>query len=268
MRCDQVLDEAIKSRVHLHLKYNALDKDQTVEIFKHNIKRLRVIEEQRSKDSRLAIAENDILEFARKHHDSHSNGSGIGMWNGRQIRNAFLIAASLAHYDGDEDQKSDPAMQKQLRASHFDLVEKATVSYDQDRAETLGHTDNELAYERMERNNARNRQGGHGEVVSGHPAARSNVQPRHYAGGPYVPPAGGFQTGQSAYPLQSQQQAYTAGSQGYGGQLSEPRFSSTINDSGFVGGGQHGFSSSNSDGSDIRGGSAPWQPQDNAQWKG
>ncbi|KAF2440889.1 P-loop containing nucleoside triphosphate hydrolase protein [Karstenula rhodostoma CBS 690.94] len=260
-----VLDEAIKSRVHLHLKYNHLNKDQTVKIFEHNIKRLRVIEQQRSDDSRLTIAENEILDFARKHYDQHSNGTGIGMWNGRQIRNAFLIAASLAHHDGDLERESDPAMQKQLRASHFDLVDKATVSYDQDRAETLGHTDSELAYDRMERNDPRNRQ-------TGHNAPRSHVQPPHYAGGQYTSPPGGFHgTSQSAYPLQGHEQVYSAGSQSYGGPMSEPRFSTTANeprnDTLFMNVGQQGYAPSNAQSSDTRGGAAPWQSQNDGQWR-
>jgi hypothetical protein len=267
-----VLDEAIKSRVHLHLKYNHLNKEQTVEIFKHNIKRLRAIEQQRDDKSRLSIAENEILDFARKHYDQHSNGSGIGMWNGRQIRNAFLIAASLAHHDGDLERESDPAMQKQLRASHFDLVDKATVSYDQDRAETLGHTDSERAYDRQERNDPRNRQTGYGGAPFGHSAPAAPAQPPYYAGGQYASPPGGFQgTTQSTYPLQTQQQMYTAGPQGYGGSMSEPRFPATTNDprndAAFTNSRQQGYSPSNAQPSDSRGGAAQWQPQSDTQWK-
>ena len=147
-----VLDEAVKSRVHLHLKYYPLNRDQTVQIFKHNIQRLRVIEQQRvDETTRLSIAENDVLAFALEHYNKHARGTGMGLWNGRQIRNAFLIAAALAHHDGDLKRKSNPEIQKQLRASHFELVHQATMSYDEERAETLGYTDNELASGRLER---------------------------------------------------------------------------------------------------------------------
>lgn len=217
-----VLDEAIKSRVHLHLKYKHLDKDHTVEIFKHNIQRLRVIEQQRTEpSSRLSIAENEILDFARKHYDQHANGSGIGMWNGRQIRNAFLIAASLAHHDGDLERQSDPTMQKQLRASHVNLVDKATVSYDQDRAEILGHTDSELAYDRMERNDPHAGYIGHGGTQFGHPVPRAYGHTSHYPSNQYASPAPSFQgSGSGAYPMQPQQPTYTAPSQNFGGPMS------------------------------------------------
>ncbi|KAL1595912.1 hypothetical protein SLS60_009602 [Paraconiothyrium brasiliense] len=269
-----VLDEAIKSRVHLHLKYNHLNRDQTVEIFKHNIKRLRVIEQQRGEQSgRLSIAEKEILDFARKHYDEHCNGWGIGMWNGRQIRNAFLIAAALAHHDGDLERESDPTMQKQLRASHFDLVDKATVSYDQDRAETLGNTDSELAYDRMERNDPRTRQMGHGGGQFGHSAPRPYVQTPLYAGGQYASVSGNFQsTGQSSYPSQPQQPLYTTAPQKYdAAPVSEPRFATTTNDPRnditFVENTQQGYRPNNPQTSDGRGGAAPWQPQHDGQWR-
>jgi hypothetical protein len=143
-----VLDEAIKSRVHLHLRYNQLDRRQTTEIFKHNIIRLKKIELQRQTAAdRLFIHESEINEFALAHFDE-TNKSGVGRWNGRQIRNAFLIAASLAHLDGDDN----PGMQKQLRKLHFDDVAHTTKLYDNFRIATLDGDDSRLALDRSERN--------------------------------------------------------------------------------------------------------------------
>ncbi|KAI4950373.1 hypothetical protein J4E91_004255 [Alternaria rosae] len=117
-----VLDEAIKSRVQLHLRYDQLNRVQTTEIFKHNISRLKKIELQRQNPAdRLYIHESEINQFALAHFDETAR-SGVGRWNGRQIRNAFLIAASLAHLDGDDN----PGLQKQLRKSHFDTVAHTT----------------------------------------------------------------------------------------------------------------------------------------------
>ncbi|KAI4681771.1 uncharacterized protein J4E84_007367 [Alternaria hordeiaustralica] len=142
-----VLDEAIKSRVHLHLRYNQLDRQQTTEIFKHNIIRLKNIELQRQDAAdRLYIIESEINEFALTHFDETAK-SGVGRWNGRQIRNAFLIAASLAHLDGEKN----PGMQKQLRKMHFDDVAQTTKLYDSFRTATLGRDDSHLAHEREER---------------------------------------------------------------------------------------------------------------------
>ncbi|KAI4714377.1 hypothetical protein J4E89_000056 [Alternaria sp. Ai002NY15] len=142
-----VLDEAIKSRVHLHLRYNQLNKPQTTQIFKHNITRLKNIELQRQDPAdRLFILESEINEFALTHFDETAE-SGVGRWNGRQIRNAFLIAASLAHLDGDDN----PGMQKQLRKMHFDTVAQTTKLYDKFRSSTLNGDDSYLAMDRGER---------------------------------------------------------------------------------------------------------------------
>jgi len=144
-----VLDEAIKSRVHLHLRYDQLNRQQTTEIFKHNINRLKNIELQRQDAAdRLYIIESEINEFALTHFDETAK-SGVGRWNGRQIRNAFLIAASLAHLDGEKN----PGMQKQLRKMHFDDVAQTTKLYDSFRIATLDGDDSSLAHERNERYN-------------------------------------------------------------------------------------------------------------------
>jgi hypothetical protein len=145
-----VLDEAVKSRVHLNLKYESLNLDQTMEIFELNIERLEEIEAQRSKAKghrKLVVVKSDVLEFAETYFNKYENSNGMGRWNGRQIRNAFLISSSLAHYEGE----TQPELQKQLRSSHFHLVDETTMLYDQFRSNVLGGTDDAVAYDRMER---------------------------------------------------------------------------------------------------------------------
>ncbi|KAL5352697.1 hypothetical protein ACLOAV_002645 [Pseudogymnoascus australis] len=145
-----VLDEAVKSRVHLNLKYESLNLYQTMRIFELNIERLEEIEEQRSKAKghrKLIVVKKDVLEFAETHFNKYENSNGIGRWNGRQIRNAFLIASSLAHYEGE----SQPELQTQLRSSHFNLVDETTILYDNFRSNVLGGADDAIAYDRMER---------------------------------------------------------------------------------------------------------------------
>ena len=119
-------------------------------IFKINIDRLRVIEKQSSKNKgheELYIVEDDIIRFARDNYQRSTQRNGIGQWNGRQIRNAFLIAASLAHYEGGDQ----PGMQRQLRGSHFIDVQMATDMYDEFRMRTVQGTDSERAFKRAER---------------------------------------------------------------------------------------------------------------------
>jgi hypothetical protein len=103
------LDEAFKSRIHLSLYYPDLSLDQTMAIFKVNLRKLREIDaESRSAAAgmdpcvpprpRLFIDETSILRYARRHFLDHEF-SKEQRWNGRQIRNAFQIAYSLAHFD-------------------------------------------------------------------------------------------------------------------------------------------------------------------------
>ncbi|PTB62175.1 hypothetical protein BBK36DRAFT_1163220 [Trichoderma citrinoviride] len=146
-----VLDEAVKSRVHLNLHYNFLTEEQVVAIFKLNIARLKEIEDQAAKapgHKKLYIDEPDIIAFASDHWRNHTDG--IGRWNGRQIRNAFLIAASLAHYEGDMGERPE-GLQKQLTSKHFKKVEETTRRYDEYRVACLGDTDSYLAHDRYER---------------------------------------------------------------------------------------------------------------------
>lgn len=136
------LDEAVKSRVHMSLYYSPLGESETEEIFRLNLARLKEIEEQRaaaSGEEALFIFDDEIIAFAKQHYRKHINGPG--RWNGRQIRNAFQIAASLAHYDGD----SNPGAQRQLGARHFQTVDEATTKYDQYRAGISGKLEDELA---------------------------------------------------------------------------------------------------------------------------
>lgn len=93
------IDDAFKSRIHMSLYYPPLDKNQTRDIFRLNIDKLREIERQRHEltgSPCLRIKDSEIIDFANKHFEE--NARLTGCWNGRQIRNAFQIASSLAHY--------------------------------------------------------------------------------------------------------------------------------------------------------------------------
>lgn len=133
-----VLDEAVKSRVHLSLLYKPFNLQQTMAISKMNIEKLKEREAQRGEllgTSPLYILQDPILEFAEKHYNDGIDGRG--RWNGRQIRNAFSVAASLAHFEA----LDNPGMQAQLRAEHFKEVHEMTRSYDEYRETILQMTD-------------------------------------------------------------------------------------------------------------------------------
>lgn len=145
-----VLDEAIKSRIHLHLGFDDLNEHQTVEIFKNNIARLRARDQQRTNampgQRPLMIDEVGIISFARKHYQTHT--TAMGRWNGRQIRNAFVVASSLANFQAG---KQPPGWQPQLRVEHFNTVLDATLEYDRYRQSILMESDDAMAFRRMER---------------------------------------------------------------------------------------------------------------------
>ncbi|RAH59929.1 AAA family ATPase [Aspergillus piperis CBS 112811] len=105
------LDEAFKSRIHVSLYYPPLDKDQTLAIFDLNIRKLNDIQRAKQmlqvdgdssalREPELAINRASIMDYANWHYDTHEQ---YERWNGRQIRNAFQIAYSLAHYEMERD---------------------------------------------------------------------------------------------------------------------------------------------------------------------
>lgn len=137
-----VLDEAVKSRVHLSLLYKPLDLTMTKAVFKLNIEKLREREKQRAEmlgTTPLFVVEGPILEFAERHWNEAKNG--LGRWNGRQIRNAFSVATSLAHYEA----QANEGMQAQLRQEHFKEVHDMTRLYDEYRLSVLKVMDGERA---------------------------------------------------------------------------------------------------------------------------
>lgn len=144
-----VLDEAVKSRVHVNLRYGALGLPETKKIFESNLNRLALIEKHRSEATNtpeLYIMRDEIVQFAEEHFKR--NTDDIGRWNGRQIRNAFSVAASLAHFSAE----NNPGLQPSLRVEHFREVENATRLYDEYRASVIGKTDGENAAELVHRN--------------------------------------------------------------------------------------------------------------------
>ncbi|KAK8034124.1 hypothetical protein PG993_009119 [Apiospora rasikravindrae] len=169
------LDEAFKSRVHLSLYYPALDKAQTQDIIRMNLDRLRTIEEQRAKITGrmpLFIEEKDICNFSAQHFEKHRGNDGAGRWNGRQIRNAVQIAASLAWYD--RKTSTEPGADKAqpvLDSRHFRTVEATMTLFEGYMAKTKGGDGAFIAEQRGERYDrfsspaANNRQGTQPQAV-------------------------------------------------------------------------------------------------------
>ncbi|KAI2602470.1 hypothetical protein GGR54DRAFT_503000 [Hypoxylon sp. NC1633] len=139
------IDEAFKSRIHMSLYYPPLDKAQTREIFRLNLSKLRDIEAQRhamTGEPALVVREAQILEFAGQHYEDNARSSGC--WNGRQIRNAFQIASSLAHhgYAGAVEvaraRGQQPPPAPVLDRGLFEKVQMSTQSFDRHMKESKG----------------------------------------------------------------------------------------------------------------------------------
>ncbi|KAJ4319812.1 hypothetical protein N0V84_006193 [Fusarium piperis] len=148
-----VLDEALSSRVHLSIYFRHLDVEQTMALFEMNLKRSEMIAEQRAtstKEPPLLIKAEEIRSFALAHYSKHAGGPDgpRTWWNGRQIRNAFQIATSLA-YANATDQNNDE--KRHLGREHFDQVLRAMEEYTQYRQDLLHKTDDDLAADREER---------------------------------------------------------------------------------------------------------------------
>ncbi|KAF4959594.1 hypothetical protein FSARC_10680 [Fusarium sarcochroum] len=141
-----VLDEALNSRVHVSLHFKHLDSFQTLELFKMNLKRSEMIARQRAANTsqpELIIRSEEIQQFALENFDKRPNPSGP-WWNGRQIRNAFQIATSLAYVGKDRSGCH-------LGREHFEQVLRFIQGYDQYRQNLFHKTDSELAEHREER---------------------------------------------------------------------------------------------------------------------
>ncbi|KAK0624114.1 hypothetical protein B0T14DRAFT_565416 [Immersiella caudata] len=184
------VDQAISSRIHLILHYKRLGLSATQEIFAVNIRNLEEMERQESQTTgqpQLYIVKPEVLQFATDHYNKHPKGKGA--WNGRQIRNAFLVAASLARYET----AGMEGRQAQLCYRHFEEVEKITREYNQFRARVLGGDDSRKARLLEERDDDYEGEEDYGSTrpaVSPSPSALSGYQPpraHHIASNSGVP---------------------------------------------------------------------------------
>ncbi|KAI0391203.1 hypothetical protein F5Y17DRAFT_21998 [Xylariaceae sp. FL0594] len=120
-----VMDEAVKSRMQVSLQYPRLGLIETLAIFQTNIDRLIDVEFERARvtgESALEVRSEGILAFAAAHYH-RSNPP----WNGRQIRNAFQIAPSIARYgkktDGEGEGEGEGGWY--VGPEHFEKVEES-----------------------------------------------------------------------------------------------------------------------------------------------
>ncbi|KAM5345155.1 hypothetical protein ACJ41O_011017 [Fusarium nematophilum] len=144
------IDPAISSRLHLILHYKRLKEPEIMKVFRINIDRLRQSERQLAEESGerpIVVVEKDVTQFVTDHCAKHPGGKGA--WNGRQIRNAFVIAAGMARDEAEQQESSD--FQPQLRYSHFKQVEKLFEEFVHFRVRVLGKDESQQALLNEER---------------------------------------------------------------------------------------------------------------------
>lgn len=137
------IDSAIASRIHMMLHYRRLGKPEIENVFRINADRLREAEQQQAEASGeqpLVVVWSDIQQFIEDHWKAHPKGKGA--WNGRQVRNAFIVATALARA---EAEKQPEGVQPQVRYTHFKQVENLSGDYANFMQHVLGHDDAEIA---------------------------------------------------------------------------------------------------------------------------
>ncbi|KAL6884260.1 hypothetical protein HDV57DRAFT_494086 [Trichoderma longibrachiatum] len=150
------IDEAFKSRIHVSLYYDRLDLNQTEKIFQININKLNRMErdkENKLKESgvrypRLQINQRSILEWARNYYNDANRTGEFMQWNGRQIRNAFQVAASLARYDTTKEALASGGEKvpcPTLGARQFQSVAQAIEKFDTYMEHATGMADSDHA---------------------------------------------------------------------------------------------------------------------------
>lgn len=128
----------------MSLYYRPLGLKETRQIFETNIKRLEAIEAaETDRTQAITMDTSSILTWAEQH---FVKNLGLGRWNGRQIRNAFQTAASLAHYDALNPQSVEPSVKPGvLNWVQFDKVAQATKQFDEYMTMARRATDGEFA---------------------------------------------------------------------------------------------------------------------------
>jgi hypothetical protein len=153
------IDEAFRSRIHISLYYPHLNEKTALAIWKVNINRLKDVETKHAmlnNDRPLTIDERGIRKFAKHHF--RTNEDGKGRWNGRQIRNAFLIASALAQFEKDNPSAIPPTVKSEteeppcdITPRHFQVVANASKGFERYLSETRGRTASETMFQRGQR---------------------------------------------------------------------------------------------------------------------
>lgn len=125
-----IIDEAMKSRIHLSLRYPRIDRKANLDIWS---KLLQSIErENASREIKIVFDKDEILKFAQNNYEKQVASEST--WNERQIRNAFKTVIALGDHDrlerigktvGESGKSRKRTHQIKLRVSHFETIAKS-----------------------------------------------------------------------------------------------------------------------------------------------
>ncbi|KAK8135974.1 AAA family ATPase [Apiospora sp. TS-2023a] len=90
-----LIDEAFKSRIHIVLRYDMIDKGTTGQIWKNLLQSIERDNEEFN--VQITFDKGQLLEFATEHFKEHTDSHRT--WNARQIRNAFSTAIAMGQFD-------------------------------------------------------------------------------------------------------------------------------------------------------------------------
>lgn len=133
------IDGAFRSWIHMSLFYPNLNEQQTLKIWKGQLK--RALEH----DPHLIVDQDAVMNYARELHLLQMRETKAG-WNGRQIRNAMKTAISLAESDCfRRSEASQTRTQTVLEVKWFELVARASWEFNAYLQRALDMTPMEIA---------------------------------------------------------------------------------------------------------------------------
>ena len=103
-----LIDEALKSRIHIALRLPRLNRETTRKLWEQSCQ--EVPKKYQGKQGGSKFSRSQIMRLCMRRYDESPES---GMWNGRQIKNIFKVAAMLARYESKIS--SDGAEKKQPR---------------------------------------------------------------------------------------------------------------------------------------------------------
>ena len=131
----------------MSLYYPDLDRESTMQVWEMNLDRTQ----ENMKE--IAVDRPKIMEFAKKQYKK-AEKEGKGLWNGRQIRNAFQTAIALAEWLAKKegpDPETKEARAAKLTANSFKKVAKASAEFDDYLERAHGAGEAQRAYLSKER---------------------------------------------------------------------------------------------------------------------